>query len=108
MGSLTEHDFRGRAGPLVFWIFVCCCCAVTTNVSTYELLRLAPPVTYQVISQLKTCAIVALGYIFFDVATPFAWLVLRFSGVAVASIGVVAYNVQKMHEKEAKAKAKAS
>jgi len=99
-GGLLEHEFRGREDG--FWIAGCCAIAVAMNVSTYGLLGKASPVTYQVIGQMKTCLIVGLGYIFFDAKVPTVWLVVRFSGVAIAVVGISAYAFLKTREQKQK------
>jgi len=99
-GGLLDHRLRGRED--VFWILACCGLAVAMNLSTYGLLGKASPVTYQVIGQLKTCLIVGLGYVFFDAKVPPGWLLVRFSGVAIAAVGIIAYAVLKAEEQRRK------
>mmetsp|Transcript_19144 Transcript_19144/g.43524 ORF Transcript_19144/g.43524 Transcript_19144/m.43524 type:complete len:314 (-) Transcript_19144:98-1039(-) len=99
-GGLLDHEFRGREDG--YWIAGCCGLAVAMNLSTYGLLGKASPVTYQVIGQLKTCLIVGFGYIFFDAKVPPAWLIVRFSGVGIAVVGITAYAILKTEEQKRK------
>lgn len=92
-GSLLGHQFRGWAD--FWWLGLGCGLAVAVNVSAYALLGKTSPVTFQVINQLKTCLIVAFGYIFFDAQVPLHWLLIRFAGVAVAISGIISYAVCK-------------
>lgn len=99
-GGLLEHEFY-RAD--VMWIMACCGIAVGMNISTYALLGKVSPVTYQVLGQLKTCLIVGLGYVFFDAKAPALWLLVRFSGVGIAIVGITTYAVLKNEEQKRKA-----
>jgi len=94
-GGLLEHDIHGTD---VYWIIACCCIAVVMNLSTYGILGCSSPVTYQVIGQLKTCLIIGLGYAFFDVKAPPMWLLVRFTGVGIAVIGIFTYGLLKAEE----------
>mmetsp|Transcript_93684 Transcript_93684/g.260809 ORF Transcript_93684/g.260809 Transcript_93684/m.260809 type:complete len:313 (+) Transcript_93684:105-1043(+) len=100
-GGLLDHRFRSQSD--LRWIAGCCGIAIVMNVSTYGLLGKASPVTYQVIGQMKTCLIVVLGYVFFDVKAPPGWLAVRFSGVGIAVVGILAYAVLKAEEQKRKA-----
>lgn len=95
-GGLLDFQFQNPADAL--WIVACCCIAVVMNVSTYGLLGKTSPVTYQVLGQLKTCLIVGLGYVFFDVRAPPMWLAVRFTGVGIAVVGILWYAVLKNEE----------
>merc|ERR1711920_384117 len=98
--GLLEHTFRGPEDGL--WIAGCCGLAVAMNLSTYGLLGKVAPVTYQVIGQLKTVLIVGLGYLFFDAKGPPFWLLVRFSGCAIAVVGITAYALLKIEEQKRK------
>merc|ERR1711920_1187398 len=99
-GGLLEHSFRGSSD--ILWIMACCGIAVVMNISTYGLLGKTSPVTYQVLGQLKTCLIVGLGYVFFDAKVPVNWLIIRFTGVAIAVVGILSYAVCKNTEQKRK------
>lgn len=99
-GGLLEHELRGSGD--VLWIVACCAIAVVMNISTYGLLGKTSPVTYQVLGQLKTCLIVFFGYLFFDVRAPPLWLFVRFTGVGIAVVGILAYAVQVNRKEEQK------
>lgn len=92
-GGLLDHRLRGPED--IAWIVVCCVVAVAMNISTYNILGKVTPVTYQVIGQLKTSLIVALGFIFFDAKGPAFWLAIRFAGVGVAVVGISFYFAAK-------------
>jgi len=94
-GGLLDHEFHKDT---VFWVVACCAIAVVMNTSTYALLGKVSPVTYQVLGQWKTCLIVGFGYVFFDAKAPPMWLAIRFSGVAIAVVGILAYALQKHSE----------
>lgn len=100
-GGLLEHEFKSNTD--VLWILACCAIAVVMNISTYGLLGKASPVTYQVLGQLKTCLIVGLGYVFFDAKVPTFWLLVRFSGVGIAIVGILSYAWVKNKESKAEA-----
>lgn len=89
-GGLLEHKFLESRAEIK-WILACCCIAVFMNISTYAVLGKTSPITYQVIGQLKTCLIVGLGYVFFDATAPANWLLVRFTGVGIAVIGILSY-----------------
>merc|ERR1719362_2684189 len=95
-GGLLNHSFRDSSD--VAWIVACCAIAVVMNTSTYGLLGKTSPVTYQVLGQLKTCLIVGFGYLFFDARVPTAWVMLRFSGVGIAVVGILSYALAKQAE----------
>lgn len=94
-GGLLDHDLQRST---VLWIIACCVVAVLMNVSTYGLLGKTSPVTYQVIGQLKTCLIIGFGYLLFDAKVPGFWIAVRFIGVAIAVIGIIAYATFKSRE----------
>jgi len=104
-GGLLEHEFRSSAD--VMWILACCGIAVVMNISTYGLLGKASPVTYQVIGQAKTCLIVGFGYAFFDAKVPATLLLIRFTGVGIAIVGILSYGIIKNQESQADAAKKA-
>jgi len=99
-GGLLDHKLRNQSD--LHWIVGCCAIAVVMNMSTYGVLSKASPVTYQVIGQMKTCLIVGFGYMFFDMKVPLGWLVVRFTGVFVAVVGIVAYAILKAEEQRCK------
>lgn len=104
-GGLLEHEWRSQ-GEDVFWIVACCAIAVVMNISTYGLLGKTSPVTYQVLGQVKTCLIIGLGYVFFDAKVPPEWLLIRFTGVGIAVVGILSYAFFKQGELQAEKKAK--
>eukprot|EP00435_Cladocopium_sp_Y103_P027607 s69_g6.t2 len=94
--TLLEHKLSGQGD--LYWIVLCNLLAVCTNISVYGLIGKTSPITYQVVGQLKTVMVVAFGYIFFDVRVPWQWLLLRFTGVAIAIVGVISYAIIKNAE----------
>eukprot|EP00933_Yihiella_yeosuensis_P069024 TRINITY_DN7512_c2_g3_i1.p1 TRINITY_DN7512_c2_g3~~TRINITY_DN7512_c2_g3_i1.p1 ORF type:complete len:319 (-),score=17.63 TRINITY_DN7512_c2_g3_i1:151-1107(-) len=104
-GGLLEYTFDGYKE--LYWLCFSCSIAVGMNLSTYALLGKTSPVTYQVIGQIKTCLVVCFGYFFFDSkafdGTTF-WLIFRFTGVAVASAGILSYGICKTKEPPASKK----
>lgn len=95
-GGLLEHELRSAWD--IFWILACCCIAVGMNISIYVLMGAFGSVAYQVLGQFKTCLVIVLGYIFFDTRVPVTWLLLRFSGVGVAVVGMISYGYFKSKE----------
>lgn len=96
-GGLLDHQWRSQMDD-IFWIVACCAIAVVMNISTYGLLGKTSPVTYQVLGQVKTCLIVGLGYVFFDAKVPPGWLLVRFTGVGIAVVGILSYAFCKQGE----------
>mmetsp|Transcript_57487 Transcript_57487/g.115189 ORF Transcript_57487/g.115189 Transcript_57487/m.115189 type:complete len:318 (-) Transcript_57487:112-1065(-) len=105
-GGLLDHRLRSQSD--IHWIVACCAIAVVMNISTYGFLGKASPVTYQVIGQVKTCLITILGYVFFDAKVPPTWLIVRFSGVGIAVVGITTYAILKVKAEERKKEKKAS
>lgn len=86
-------------GPYdLYWIAGCCLLAVYMNVATYAVLGKISPVSYQILGQVKTVLIVAMGYTFFDKYAPPLWLCVRFSGVLIAVGGAFTYGKLKNAE----------
>lgn len=100
-GGLFQHRLRGKED--FGWICLCCMLAVAMNLSTYGLIGKTSPVTYQVIGQLKTCLIVGFGYLLFDATGPAHWIAMRFTGVAIAVVGIISYAAIKNEEQKASA-----
>eukprot|EP00928_Gymnodinium_smaydae_P009700 TRINITY_DN1362_c0_g2_i1.p1 TRINITY_DN1362_c0_g2~~TRINITY_DN1362_c0_g2_i1.p1 ORF type:complete len:313 (-),score=70.34 TRINITY_DN1362_c0_g2_i1:62-1000(-) len=99
-GGLLDFEFKNPSDPL--WIVACCAIAVFMNISTYGILGKIGPVAYQVLGQLKTCLIIALGYVFFDAKAPAMWLLVRFTGVGIAVVGILSYAKFKNSEQKRK------
>jgi len=94
-GGLLDHQLT-RTDTM--WIAICCTLAVGMNLSTYWILGLTSPITYQVLGQVKTCLIVLLGYMLFDVRVTPTWLCIRLSGVFVACVGAFSYATLKRRQ----------
>ncbi|CAJ1362537.1 unnamed protein product [Effrenium voratum] len=94
--SLLEHQLTDKGD--LYWIALCNILAVCTNISVYGLIGRTSPVTYQVVGQLKTVLVVAFGYAFFDARVSLGWLLMRFTGVAIAIVGVFSYALCKNTE----------
>jgi len=94
-------DYKSKSNATL-WLVACCCVAVVMNISTYAFLGRTSPVTYQVVGQFKTCLIITLGYVIFDAKVPYSWLMVRFAGVLIAIVGMLAYAITKHEEQKRK------
>jgi solute carrier family 35 protein E3 len=75
------------------------------NFSTFLVIGKTSPVTYQVLGHLKTCLVLAFGYVL--LRDPFSWR--NILGILIAVVGMVLYsycctleNQQKQNEAPAK------
>lgn len=88
----------------VFFIVLSCLISVSVNFSTFLVIGKTSPVTYQVLGHLKTCLVLAFGYIV--LRNPFTWQ--NFAGILVALLGMVAYSYVQVTEGRARADAAAA
>uniref|UniRef100_A0A6N2LI52 Sugar phosphate transporter domain-containing protein n=1 Tax=Salix viminalis TaxID=40686 RepID=A0A6N2LI52_SALVM len=102
-GLLTNKNvFAFKYTPLVlFFIVLSCLISVSVNFSTFLVIGKTSPVTYQVLGHLKTCLILAFGYVL--LRDPFSWR--NILGILIAVAGMVLYsyccvleNQQKQNE----------
>jgi solute carrier family 35 protein E3 len=90
---------------LQFFIVLSCLISVSVNFSTFLVIGKTSPVTYQVLGHLKTCLVLAFGYVL--LRDPFSWR--NILGILIAVVGMVLYsycctleNQQKQNEAPAK------
>ncbi|OIW20026.1 hypothetical protein TanjilG_31944 [Lupinus angustifolius] len=86
-------------------IVLSCLISISVNFSTFLVIGKTSPVTYQVLGHLKTCLVLAFGYII--VRDPFSWR--NILGILVAMVGMLLYSYyctletqQKTTESEAR------
>lgn len=65
-----------------------CLISVSVNFSTFLVIGKTSPVTYQVLGHLKTCLVLAFGYVL--LRDPFSWR--NIFGILVAIVGMVLYS----------------
>ncbi|GLU02638.1 hypothetical protein SLE2022_198820 [Rubroshorea leprosula] len=89
-GLLTKLNvFAFNYTPQVlFFIVLSCLISVSVNFSTFLVIGKTSPVTYQVLGHLKTCLVLAFGYVLLH--DPFSWR--NVLGILVAVIGMVLYS----------------
>eukprot|EP00270_Netrium_digitus_P007769 TRINITY_DN2281_c0_g2_i2.p1 TRINITY_DN2281_c0_g2~~TRINITY_DN2281_c0_g2_i2.p1 ORF type:complete len:327 (-),score=46.98 TRINITY_DN2281_c0_g2_i2:355-1335(-) len=80
--------------PVTFFIVLSCLIAVAVNFSTFMVIGKTSPVTYQVLGHLKTCLVLANGYLL--LRNPFSWRNLL--GILVAMAGMVSYSYVQVVE----------
>ncbi len=83
------------------FIIMSCMISVSVNFSTFLVLGKTSAVTYQVLGHLKTCLILALGYLV--LANPFSWrnvcgILIALSGMALYSHACILESQQKAQE----------
>uniref|UniRef100_A0A7N0UPJ3 Sugar phosphate transporter domain-containing protein n=1 Tax=Kalanchoe fedtschenkoi TaxID=63787 RepID=A0A7N0UPJ3_KALFE len=87
---LTGHNvfaFNYTQQVLAF-IILSCLISVSVNFSTFLVIGKTSPVTYQVLGHLKTCLVLAFGYVLLH--DPFNWR--NILGIFVALIGMILYS----------------
>ncbi|KAH1255486.1 UDP-xylose transporter 3 [Glycine max] len=88
-------------------IVLSCMISIAVNFSTFLVIGKTSPVTYQVLGHLKTCLVLAFGYII--VHDPFSWR--NILGILVAMVGMILYSyycATEGQQKAAEAAAQAS
>ncbi|OAY66817.1 putative membrane protein [Ananas comosus] len=73
---------------VLFFITLSCLIAVSVNFSTFLVIGKTSPVTYQVLGHLKTCLVLAFGYVLLH--DPFSWR--NILGILIALVGMVSYS----------------
>ncbi|KAK1264964.1 hypothetical protein QJS04_geneDACA017027 [Acorus gramineus] len=89
-GLLTNQNvfaFKYTPQVLVF-IVLSCLISVSVNFSTFLVIGKTSPVTYQVLGHLKTCLVLAFGYVLLH--DPFSWR--NICGILVALLGMILYS----------------
>lgn len=100
-GLLTDQNvFAFKYTPQVLaFIVLSCLISVSVNFSTFLVIGKTSPVTYQVLGHLKTCLVLAFGYIL--LRDPFSWR--NILGILVAIVGMVLYSYYCSIESQQKA-----
>ncbi|CAK9326887.1 unnamed protein product [Citrullus colocynthis] len=73
---------------VLFFIVLSCLISVSVNFSTFLVIGKTSAVTYQVLGHLKTCLVLAFGYVLLH--DPFSWR--NILGILVAIVGMVLYS----------------
>ncbi|RHN69825.1 putative sugar phosphate transporter domain-containing protein [Medicago truncatula] len=73
---------------VTFAIVLSCLISISVNFSTFLVIGKTSPVTYQVLGHLKTCLVLAFGYVI--VRDPFSWR--NILGILVAMVGMLMYS----------------
>ncbi|ONK62573.1 uncharacterized protein A4U43_C07F5520 [Asparagus officinalis] len=100
-GLLTNQNvfaFNYTPQVLVF-IVLSCLISVSVNFSTFLVIGKTSPVTYQVLGHLKTCLVLAFGYVLLH--DPFSWR--NIFGILVAVVGMILYSYFCTTESQQKA-----
>ncbi|KAL2539979.1 putative membrane protein [Abeliophyllum distichum] len=83
----------------IVFIVLSCLISVSVNFSTFLVIGKTSPVTYQVLGHLKTCLVLAFGYVL--LSNPFSWR--NIFGIMVALVGMVLYSYYCVLENQKKA-----
>ncbi|EFJ14247.1 hypothetical protein SELMODRAFT_268896 [Selaginella moellendorffii] len=83
---------------VLLFIILSCLISVSVNFSTFLVIGKTSPVTYQVLGHLKTCLVLAFGYILLQ--NPFSWK--NIFGIAVAVVGMGVYSYVSVLENQLK------
>ncbi|KAK4277739.1 hypothetical protein QN277_015690 [Acacia crassicarpa] len=73
---------------VVAFIVLSCLISISVNFSTFLVIGKTSPVTYQVLGHLKTCLVLAFGYVL--LRDPFSWR--NILGILMAMIGMILYS----------------
>ncbi|XP_057521213.1 UDP-xylose transporter 3-like [Amaranthus tricolor] len=84
---------------VVMFIILSCLISVSVNFSTFLVIGKTSPVTYQVLGHLKTCLVLAFGYILLH--DPFSWR--NILGILIALMGMILYSYYCTREGQKKA-----
>ncbi|XP_027091241.1 UDP-xylose transporter 3 [Coffea eugenioides] len=100
-GLLTNQNvFAFKYTPQVLaFIVLSCLISVSVNFSTFLVIGKTSPVTYQVLGHLKTCLVLAFGYVL--LRDPFSWR--NILGILIAVVGMVVYSYYCTTESQQKA-----
>lgn len=85
--------------PVLGFIILSCMISVSVNFSTFLVIGKTSPVTYQVLGHLKTCLVLAFGYILLQ--NPFSWQNVFGIGIAVVGMGLYSYISVKESQQKA-------
>ncbi|KAF7830878.1 UDP-xylose transporter 3-like [Senna tora] len=81
------------------FIVLSCLISISVNFSTFLVIGKTSPVTYQVLGHLKTCLVLAFGYILLQ--DPFNWR--NIAGIFIALVGMILYSYVCTVENQQKA-----
>ncbi|KAB2634814.1 membrane protein [Pyrus ussuriensis x Pyrus communis] len=100
-GLLTNQNVFSFAytPQVLFFIVLSCLISVSVNFSTFLVIGKTSAVTYQVLGHLKTCLVLAFGYILLH--DPFSWR--NILGILIAIVGMVLYSYYCTLESQRKA-----
>ncbi|XP_054788921.1 UDP-xylose transporter 3-like [Prosopis cineraria] len=70
------------------FIILSCLISISVNFSTFLVIGKTSPVTYQVLGHLKTCLVLAFGYML--LSNPFSWR--NILGILIALVGMILYS----------------
>lgn len=100
-GLLTNQNvFAFKYTPQVLaFIVLSCLISVSVNFSTFLVIGKTSPVTYQVLGHLKTCLVLAFGYVLLH--DPFSWR--NILGILIALVGMILYSYYCTREAQQKA-----
>ncbi|KAJ8437278.1 hypothetical protein Cgig2_010103 [Carnegiea gigantea] len=84
---------------VLFFIILSCLISVSVNFSTFLVIGKTSPVTYQVLGHLKTCLVLAFGYVL--LRDPFSWR--NILGILIALVGMILYSYYCTRESQKKA-----
>ncbi|GAB2286226.1 UDP-xylose transporter 3 [Dionaea muscipula] len=89
-GLLTNQNvFAFNYTPQVLaFIILSCLISVSVNFSTFLVIGKTSAVTYQVLGHLKTCLVLAFGYVLLH--DPFSWR--NILGILIAVVGMILYS----------------
>ncbi|KAK4436451.1 UDP-xylose transporter 3 [Sesamum alatum] len=83
---------------VVVFIVLSCLISISVNFSTFLVIGKTSPVTYQVLGHLKTCLVLAFGYVL--LRDPFSWR--NIFGIMVALVGMILYSYYCTQESQSK------
>ncbi|GER35473.1 nucleotide/sugar transporter family protein [Striga asiatica] len=101
--NLNVFAFNYTPKVLAF-IVLSCLISVSVNFSTFLVIGKTSPVTYQVLGHLKTCLVLAFGYVLLQ--DPFSWR--NILGILIAIVGMVLYSYYCTIESQQKTNAEAA
>ncbi|XP_039132126.1 UDP-xylose transporter 3-like [Dioscorea cayenensis subsp. rotundata] len=96
--NLNVFSFKYTPQVLVF-ILLSCLISVSVNFSTFLVIGKTSPITYQVLGHLKTCLVLAFGYVL--LSDPFNWR--NILGILIALFGMILYSYFCSMESQQKA-----
>ncbi|KAF8397120.1 hypothetical protein HHK36_016027 [Tetracentron sinense] len=99
LSSLLQILILSVLFSLQVFIVLSCLISVSVNFSTFLVIGKTSPVTYQVLGHLKTCLVLAFGYVLLH--DPFNWR--NILGILIALVGMMLYSYYCSLESQQKA-----